>query len=386
MASIYLHKTGTYYAKYRDAAGKRVSKNTGATSKREAARIAADFEAQERNHFLKASKLPALLAEVVETAAREAAAGELTLARAEDLVLRLHRLANPDFKVVSLRDHLTAWIDSQRPHVAASTIATYLDMQRHVTDALGKRISAAPVGDLTTEQVQAAMKKLSDSGLKATTANMDLRALRRALHAAVTAGLAKANVAARESVRVLKEKDSTVRAPFTPAEVRALIDHPKTTDEWKGCILIAAHTGLRMGDVVRLSRENIDGDRIVVKTTKTGKPVSIPITPPVMAWIGSRKGSFFPNLKTKVPGTLSTCFKNIMARAKVPEWIDQPGGMKARRSFHSLRHSFASWLAEADVHADVRQKLTGHSSSRIHARYTHHDEALDRAVAALPNI
>jgi len=57
-----------------------------------------------------------------------------------------------------------------------------------------------------------------------------------------------------------------------------------------------------------------------------------------------------------------------------------------RRSFHSLRHSFASWLAEADVHADIRQKLTGHSSAGIHARYTHHDEALDRAVGSLPDL
>ena len=51
-----------------------------------------------------------------------------------------------------------------------------------------------------------------------------------------------------------------------------------------------------------------------------------------------------------------------------------------------LRHSFTSWLAEADVHADVRQKLTGHSSAGVHARYTHHDEALERAVASLPNL
>lgn len=386
MASIYMHKTGTYWAKYRSADGRRISKNTGATTKTEAKRIAADFESKERDHYLKNSKLPALFGGIVETAARAAAAGELTLARAEDLVMQLHRLANPDFKVVSLADHIQGWIDSQRPHVADSTIDVYLDMKRHFTDALGKRISAAPVGDLTAEQVQAAVEKIRESGLKATTVNMDLRALRRALHAAVTAGLAKANVAARESVRVLKEKDSTIRAPFTAAEVRAMIDHKKTTDEWQGCILIAAHTGLRMGDVVRLGRENIDGDRIVVKTEKTGKAVSIPITPPVMAWIGKRSGAFFPNLSTKVPGTLSTCFKNIMARAGVAEWIDQPGGIRARRSFHSLRHSFASWLAEADVHADVRQRLTGHSSSRIHQRYTHHDLALDRAVEALPDL
>jgi integrase len=68
----------------------------------------------------------------------------------------------------------------------------------------------------------------------------------------------------------------------------------------------------------------------------------------------------------------------------VSKEIELAGGIKASRSYHSLRHTFASFLAEADVHADIRQKLTGHETSKIHQRYTHHDEALDRAVATLP--
>lgn len=387
MATLFRNANSPIYrARYTDASGKRVSKSTGTTSKRDAKLIAAGFEADELEHRKKHAELPALLASIVETAAREAQAGCLSLSRAEELVLRLHRLANPDFKLVSLYEHLSGWIEAQKPHVGPSTVGVYEDMKRRITGALGKRISAAPVGELTTDQVRKAIEKLTEEGLKASTVNMDLRALRRALHAAVIAGLAKANVAARESVRVLKEKDSTVRAPFTAAEVRKMIDHPKTSEEWKGAILIAAHTGLRMGDVVSLTRANVSGERIVVTTEKTGKAVSIPITPPVMGWIGDRQGEFFPNLSKVVPGTLSTTFKRIMASAGVPHEVDLPGGIRARRSFHSLRHSFASWLAEADVHADVRQKLTGHSSSRIHARYSHHDEALDRAVGALPDL
>ena len=75
-----------------------------------------------------------------------------------------------------------------------------------------------------------------------------------------------------------------------------------------------------------------------------------------------------------------------MERAGVSREIIEAGNVVKRRSFHSLRHSFASWLAEADVHADVRQKLTGHQSAGVHGRYSHHDEALDRAVAQLPSL
>jgi integrase len=75
-----------------------------------------------------------------------------------------------------------------------------------------------------------------------------------------------------------------------------------------------------------------------------------------------------------------------MKLAGVPTQVKLAGGITGSRSFHSLRHTFATWLADADVQADVRQKLTGHSSSSIHARYSHHDEALDRAIEKLPSL
>ena len=57
-------------------------------------------------------------------------------------------------------------------------------------------------------------------------------------------------------------------------------------------------------------------------------------------------------------------------------------------SFHSLRHSFTSALANAGVPADVRKKLTGHADAKSHATYSHHElETIRGAVekiAALP--
>jgi integrase len=41
--------------------------------------------------------------------------------------------------------------------------------------------------------------------------------------------------------------------------------------------------------------------------------------------------------------------------------------------FHSLRHTFVSELANADVPADVRRQISGHNDERIHERYTHLD-------------
>jgi integrase len=52
-----------------------------------------------------------------------------------------------------------------------------------------------------------------------------------------------------------------------------------------------------------------------------------------------------------------------------------------------LRHSFASILANADVSAEVRMRLTGHATSVVHASYTHHAAAtLAAAIDKLPTI
>ncbi len=397
MATLYKKPNSQfYYAQYFNADGNRVSKSTGTTLKREAERIAAGFESDERDERKKASQLPTAFAAVLDTVAREAASGNLTLARAEEFVHRLHKLANPDFTEFSLEDFWKAWIVEQRRHVGVSTAKGYDQDLDLFSQALGKRAMSAPVNALTSDQVNAAIDKAKkktdakgehESTRRASTVNKALASLRRVMEAALAKGLATHNPAKQS--RSLRQEDSTERAPFTVLEIRSLLDHKDTSDEWRGAVTLAAHTGLRLGDVLSLNRKHVDGTKLVIMPSKTArqrKVITVPLTPPCLAWIGMRKGDFFPDLKTQNTATTSMQFSAIMKKAKVPKEITLPGGMKASRSFHALRHTFASWLAEADIHADVRQKLTGHSSSKIHARYSHHDEALDRAVSTLPSL
>lgn len=402
MATIYLRKdTGTYYAKFYDADGRRVSQNTGLTKKREAQKIADGFEVKAREAQQSNSALPKMFASILEQVALAAASGELSLVKAEEFVAKMHRLANPEYQEISLRDYWKKWIVEQTKHVSDSTATGYEQDLAIFESALGEKIMNAPVKNLTSEQIDAAISKAkqptkkSETGKRpvtrtAATVNKALAALRRVLESAVAKKLATHNAA--KQCRSLKTDDSTLRAPFTIQEIRAMLDHKDTSDEWKGVITIAAHTGLRMGDVVKLNSDDIQDGRIVIVPQKTKRKennlVKIPLTPACYQWIGEKKGQFFPRLRTQSTPLCSTQFARIMEKSGVAKEItlagNASGGLKAARSFHSLRHTFASLLADADVHADVRQKLTGHSSSKIHAKYTHHDEALDRAVATLP--
>jgi integrase len=389
MATLYKKKNSPfYYAQYFDGNGDRVSRSTSTSSKREATRIAERFEAESRDDRAKAAQLPKAFAVVLEQVTRDAAAGQLTLARAEEFVKRLHKLANPRFEEKTLAQYWQTWVDEQTRHVSISTANGYQQDLDLFAEALGQRIMTAPIQQLAKQQIDGAIEKLRNDGKrKASTINKALAALRRVLESALADGVVTHNAA--KTCRTLSAVDSTKRAPFTLEEIRALIDHKQTSDEWKGAIIIGAQTGLRLSDVLSLSDENIDGTRLVIvpaKSARTQKVITVPLTPACIGWIADKKGEFFPTLKAQKKGTTSTQFIRIMQKSSVSKEIKLHGGIIAERTFHSLRHTFASWLAEADIHADVRQKLTGHSSSKIHQRYTHHDEALDRAVATLPSL
>lgn len=78
-----------------------------------------------------------------------------------------------------------------------------------------------------------------------------------------------------------------------------------------------------------------------------------------------------------------------MHKARIDIQSVQGSGSRqlSRRSFHALRHSCTSALANAGVAPELRMKLNGHSSEAVHRGYTHHQLATLRdAVTKLPSL
>src|SRR5262245_56045696 len=85
-----------------------------------------------------------------------------------------------------------------------------------------------------------------------------------------------------------------------------------------------------------------------------------------------------PALAAKCTGGnrgLSRMFQRVMTAAGIKSDVGVEKQGKGRQfktlGFHSLRHTFVSELANADVPADVRRQISGHSDEKIHERYTH---------------
>ena len=98
-----------------------------------------------------------------------------------------------------------------------------------------------------------------------------------------------------------------------------------------------------------------------------------------------------PALATRRPGGrngLSGTFVRLVEKAGIdPRYVEAKGKRFAKLSFHSLRHSFNSALANAGVSQELRMKLTGHATVAMNSQYTHTELAtLGRAVGKLPSL
>jgi integrase len=86
---------------------------------------------------------------------------------------------------------------------------------------------------------------------------------------------------------------------------------------------------------------------------------------------------------------LSETFKRSMRKAGVDSQTVKGKGnqMFSKCSFHALRHSFTSALANQNVSSELRMKLTGHKTEGAHRKYTHHEmDHLRAAVKKIPSL
>ena len=216
-------------------------------------------------------------------------------------------------------------------------------------------------------------------------------------------------------LRSEREERGTVvhRQAFTKEQEEQLIavlsdDDPKhkimNKDEIRVLYVIGRFTGQRLKDCVLLQWQNIDmsNRRLWVKQFKTGKEVTIPMAPELYtALTEARKWRTDQYVTPKTAARYNKTNaegKNVgnnlvnLDVLRVIRWIglepsvDVPGRKKKMTvyGFHSLRHSFASFCAEAGVPKAVLLSILGTDSEIADKYYTHvGDESQRKAVEAI---
>jgi integrase len=106
----------------------------------------------------------------------------------------------------------------------------------------------------------------------------------------------------------------------------------------------------------------------------------------------SNKGFVLDELKKQSAAHVSRSFTRFMKRAGVKGDLIRKAKGKAGHNlngltFHSLRHTFISAMANAGVSEELRMEIVGQTTGAVHKIYTHHEaERLRAAITTIPSL
>ncbi len=185
-----------------------------------------------------------------------------------------------------------------------------------------------------------------------------------------------------------KDKATIRKEELTRDQLDALFDATAGDGEMRELIRIGLLTGLRLKDAATLRWSSVDlaGGFIRTIPEKTKRhhiKVTIPILPQLAGPLRSMReedpdGEFvLPEIARLynesagkyVCNRLKTVFKHagIITSAEV----EDRSRKTSRFGYHSLRHTFLSALARANVPAGIVQEIAGHTNLRQTSHYTH---------------
>jgi integrase len=289
--------------------------------------------------------------------------------------------------------YLKDWLaDDVAVRTAPDTAVRYRISVKLFIEHLGDK-AQKPITSVTPRDIEGFLNWRLKNKVAPKTAIIDLKTMNIAFRRAENFGIILKNpvVAVRPPKAVSSEREV-----FSQDDVRKLVNAAPDV-EWQTIILLGYFLGARLRDCVRMTWENIKPETRVIEyeQKKTAKKVTVPMHPHIIEHLDflstfGTTGYLSPKLAEKVTGGrrgLSQVFKGIVVKAGLDTMTIQGKGIRkfSKRTFHSLRHSFNSALANAGVPEDVRMKLTGHSSKSMNKHYTHLQvDALRNAMTALP--
>jgi integrase len=267
---------------------------------------------------------------------------------------------------ISLEKYLQQWLSNSKESVAESTWAKYKLAVRLFLGTVngGKRLM-----DINSQDVQKRIDSLVRSGRSPGTINLFRSIIRIPFKLAKDSGVIQINPCI--SVKPVRDY-KTHKGVFSESQVSQILT--VCDPEWRLLVLIGYYSGQRLGDCVRLRWQDITNG-LHFRQGKTGNEVIVPIHPALasaLAQARQQEPGVFPTLNHKPIPDLSKAFSVLIRKAGIETQVIRKGKRTVYNlSFHSLRHSFSSALANAQIPVEIRQKLVGHKSKEMQLHYSH---------------
>src|SRR6266480_5741104 len=233
--------------------GRRVQRSTKETDRKRAQKIADQWEAATR--------------------------GLVTARQTQRVIADLYRdITGQRLVFPTVREYFDAWVARKKPETAPSTHRFYHDKARGFLSWLGKRadeqIALIDRQDILDFRA-AELKRVAPRSV-----NHAIKFLRMVFKTAKEDGKYHDENPAG-GVKVAKLREGSARRSFTIPEIKRIL--VIANDEWRSLIFFGLYTGQRLGDLARLTWQNVDLDRDEIRfvSRKTGRTMIIPIARPL---------------------------------------------------------------------------------------------------------
>ena len=286
-------------------------------------------------------------------------------------LLRFQRLQqekeDQKFIPIKLFEFAFNFLRYSEPYYTDKTMRVYKTTFKYFKNHFGN----IPLSEITTPEVESYLSiRLKNTSVYA--ARHDLLNLSCAFNKAVRDGYLLKNPCKGIRKFKLPEKLPMFYSKEDFKKLISVIDE----EDLKDLTIFAVNTGLRQGELIALEWRQVDFEqRIITLDNQThltkGKSIrTIPLnysahnilTQRLIKEKISEHNYIFTYKGEKIDqGFLSRYFKKFILAA----------GLNPKLNFHSLRHSFASWLVQAGISIYTVSKLLGHSDIKTTQIYAH---------------
>jgi integrase len=235
-------------------------------------------------------------------------------------------------------------------------------------------IGNLPLKDISPIYLERIKKNLHDKGRAAATARYVLAVISQALNYAKKIGLYNGD---NPIQKVKKPTGDNRRVRFlTHEEANILLKELKRRSlDLHDISLLSLFCGIRAGEIFALTWGDVDLNKrlLFLRDTKSGHNRYAYMTDQVKKMLESRQEGdndelvFIDRNGVKIKD-VSRTFDRAVEDIGLNAGITDP---RQKLVFHSLRHTYASWLVQSGVDLYTVQKLLGHSSLRMTERYSH---------------
>jgi len=262
--------------------------------------------------------------------------------------------------------HYDSWLETGKKHPS--------DDRSRYKKHLKKRFGNRRLSSITPLELDELKAELLLGGLSPATVKHVLVLIRQMINKAINWGLWHGENPIKK-IKLPKLSNNRERYLTHEQAQKILEEVKKTSTQFYEICLMSLCTGMRAGEIFDLKWAHVDfqNDIIHVADPKGGTPRKAYMTEIIKKFMNDRdKGEpedcVFKSRKGERIKQVSNSFDRAVNNLKLNDGIDDP---RQKVCFHTLRHTFASWLALNGTPILTIKELLGHKSLIMTERYSH---------------